>query len=81
MKSVVSRLAVVIAAALAPLLAFQIYAESQTRDLRRRLMEEQVVRLLRFVNLEQQRIVEGANQLLGLVGGIAFGGMGAAVCW
>lgn len=80
MSSVVARLAIVIMAALAPLLAFQLYFESTARDVRRALMEEEAVRLLRFVEAEQQQVAEGANQLLGLLGDVAFMGTSPDTC-
>jgi PAS domain S-box-containing protein len=58
------RLVLLVSMALLPALGFEIYAEQSARQLRQQLMEDEVLRLLRLVASEQQRIVEGAEQVL-----------------
>jgi len=67
-KSVLIRLLIVVAVGLAPMVAFQVYQESQNRELRQRLTEESVQRLVLLVRAEQLRIVDGAEQVLNVVG-------------
>jgi hypothetical protein len=64
LNSLLARLLLVVSVALIPVLGFQLYAESQARAVRNNLMDEEVLRLLRMVNAEQQRIVESAEQVL-----------------
>jgi hypothetical protein len=71
MKSVLVRLLLIVAVAVAPALIFQTYTEIRDRELRRQFMEDQALRLVRLVNAEQRRIVEGAEQVLTLMGSFA----------
>ncbi len=72
MHSLLVRLLVIVMVALAPGLLVQIDSESQTRRTRQQLMEDQAIRLVRIVSEQQQRINEGADQLLTAMGSGAF---------
>ena len=65
--SLVTRLAIVIGVALLPVLAFQIYIEAGARDTRQRAVRDEATRLLLLVRSEQQRIIEGAEQVLSVI--------------
>ena len=67
MHSLLGRLLIVVAVAVLPALAFQAYTESQARQTRQQLLEEEALRLVRLVGAEQQRIIEGADQMLTLL--------------
>jgi PAS domain S-box-containing protein len=54
----------IVSLALVPALAFQAYTESQARHVRHQLVEDEALRLVHLVSAEQQRIVEGAEQVL-----------------
>ena len=69
LKSLQARLLLVGAIALVPALGFQAYTESQARRTRQQLMEDEALRLVRLVAAEQQRIVEGAEQVLNTLAG------------
>jgi PAS domain S-box-containing protein len=69
LKSLLARLLLVVSIALVPALAFQIHTESQARHTRRLLVEDEAMRLVRLVSAEQQRIVEGAEQVLDVISG------------
>jgi hypothetical protein len=68
MNSLLGRLLIVVAVALLPALAFQAYTENQARHVRHQLLQEEAMRLVRLVSAEQQRIIEGADQMLTLLG-------------
>jgi signal transduction histidine kinase/ActR/RegA family two-component response regulator len=67
MNSLLARLLMVVAVALAPVVAFQAYTETEARHVRQQLMEEEVLRLVHLVSFEQQRIIEGAEQVLDVI--------------
>jgi PAS domain S-box-containing protein len=69
MKSLLTRLLLTVAVALVPALAFHAYTEIQVRTIRQRLVEDEAQRLLLLINAEQQRILEGADQVLDVLGG------------
>nr|WP_294517285.1 ATP-binding protein [uncultured Rhodopila sp.] len=50
--------------ALVPALLFQIYSEYQSTRIRRELVSGEALRLVQLVSAEQQRIVEGAQEVL-----------------
>ena len=64
MKSLLARLLLVVSVALVPALAFQAHTENEARLVRKQLVEEEALRLVRLVSAEQQRIVDGAEQVL-----------------
>lgn len=68
MKSLLARLLIIVAAAVMPALAFQSYWTSESRQARRQIVEEEALRLARFVSAEQQRIIEGVDQTLTVLG-------------
>ncbi len=68
MNSLLGRLLIVVAIAVLPALAFQAYTESQARQVRQQLLEEEAMRLARLVAAGQQGILEGADQMLSAVG-------------
>jgi PAS domain S-box-containing protein len=68
MNSLLGRLLIVVAVAVLPALAFQAYSENQARQVRQQLLEEEAQRLVRLVAAEQQRIIEGAEQMLTVLG-------------
>jgi signal transduction histidine kinase/ActR/RegA family two-component response regulator len=63
-KGLVARLVLLVSMALLPVLGYQIYAEQSARQVRQQLMEDEAMRLVRLVASEQQRIAEGAEQVL-----------------
>ena len=63
-RSLLARLLLIVSIALVPALAFQVYTESGTRRIREHLVEDEALRLVRLVSAEQQRIIEGAEQVL-----------------
>ena len=67
MNSLLARLLLIVAVALTPALCFQAYTEHEARHVRQQLMEEEVPRLVRFVRAEQQRILEGAEEVLNVI--------------
>jgi signal transduction histidine kinase/FixJ family two-component response regulator len=69
MNSLLARLLMVVAIALVPVLAFQGYTEADARRVRQQLMEEEALRLVHLVSFEQQRIIDGAEQVLDVIGG------------
>ena len=69
MTSLLARLLMIVAVALVPVLGFQIYSETQTRTVRLQLIEDEAMRLLRLVSGEQQRIIDGAEQVLDVIAG------------
>jgi PAS domain S-box-containing protein len=68
MNSLLGRLLTVVAVAVLPALAFQAYTETQARAVRQQLLEDEALRLVRLVGAEQQRIIEGAEQMLAVLG-------------
>ena len=58
------RLLIVVVVALLPAIGLQGYSELQARHVRQQLMEDEALRLLHLVRSEQQRIIEGAAQVL-----------------
>ncbi len=69
LKTLLSRLLLIVSVALVPALGFQAYTESQARHIRQQLVEDEALRLLHLVNAEQQRIAEGAEQVLNTLAG------------
>ena len=69
MKSLLARLLLVVSVALVPALAFQAHTENEARLVRKQLVEEEALRLVRLVSAEQQRIVDGAEQVLDTISG------------
>jgi signal transduction histidine kinase/ActR/RegA family two-component response regulator/HAMP domain-containing protein len=59
----------IVSIALVPALAFQAYTEADARRVREQVVQEEALRLVRLVASEQQRIVEGAEQVLNVIGG------------
>ncbi|CAH2601413.1 Histidine kinase [Rhodovastum atsumiense] len=59
-----TRLLLVIAAALLPVLVFQVLTESGARRDREERVAEEALRFVRFVASEQRQIIEGARQVL-----------------
>ena len=64
LRSLLARLLLVVAAAVLPSLAVQAYLEADARHTRQHFMEDEALRLVRLVAGEQQRVLEGAEQLL-----------------
>ena len=64
MKSLLARFLLVVAAAALPSVALQLYSEGEARQVRQQLLEDEARRLVRNLASEQQRILEGADQLL-----------------
>jgi C4-dicarboxylate-specific signal transduction histidine kinase len=64
LKSLLARLLLVVSIALVPALAFQAYTEIDARRIRQQLVEDEALRLVRLISSEQQRIAEGADQML-----------------
>jgi PAS domain S-box-containing protein len=69
LRSLLARLLMVVSIAVVPVLAFQIYGEIEARSIRQQLGEDEALRLVRYVTFEQQRIVEGAEQVLNAISG------------
>ncbi len=69
MSILLARLLLIVSVALVPALGFQAYTESEARRIRQQLVQDEAVRLLRLVSAEQQRIAEGAEQVLHTIGG------------
>jgi len=68
-KSLLARLLLIVSIAVLPALAFQVYIEREARQTRQQLVEDEAMRLVRLVASEQQRIVEGAEQVLTVISG------------
>ena len=64
MQTLLARLLLIVAVALVPPLAFQAYTEFEAREIRKRLVDDEALRMLRLVAADQQRIAEGAEQVL-----------------
>ena len=69
MNSLVSRLLIVVSIAMLPALGFHAYTEHVARGTRQQLVKEEALLLVHLVASEQQRIVEGAEQVLDTIGG------------
>ncbi len=69
LKTLLARLVLLVSFALVPALAFQAYGESRARHTRQLLVEEEALRLVRLVSSEQQRILDGAEQVLATISG------------
>jgi PAS domain S-box-containing protein len=67
LKRLVPRLIVLISVALLPVLGFESYTEYDARQVRQQLVEAEALRLLRVVSFEQQRVVDGAAQVLNAI--------------
>ena len=67
--SLLLRLVLIVLIALVPALGFQAYTETEARRVRLQLVEGEALRLLRLVGAEQQRIIDGAEQALNVIGG------------
>ena len=65
--SLLSRLMLVVVIALVPALGFQAYTESEARRIRLQLVSDEALRLVRLVSAEQQRIIDGAEQVLNVI--------------
>jgi hypothetical protein len=68
-KSLLARMWLVVAIAMLPVLGRQAYSEYQARTVRRHMIEDEALRLVRLVSSDQQRIVEGAEQVLNVISG------------
>jgi C4-dicarboxylate-specific signal transduction histidine kinase len=69
MNSLLVRLLLLVSIALIPAIGFLVYSETAARHVRQRLMEDEAQRLVRLVRSDQQRIVEGAEQILIAISG------------
>jgi hypothetical protein len=69
MNRLLTRLLLIVAVAMLPALGIQAYTESEARRTRQHLVEDEALRLVRLVSTEQQRIAEGADQVLATIGG------------
>ena len=67
MKSLQTRLLVVVGLGLLPVLAFQIHNESDARHARKQQMEAEALRVVRAVDDGQQRIIDSAMQSVDLI--------------
>jgi len=67
MKSLLARLLLVVSAAMVPAMALQSYTWAEARHNRQRLVADEALRLARLVSAEQQRIAEGADQVLNVI--------------
>jgi signal transduction histidine kinase/ActR/RegA family two-component response regulator len=62
-----TKLFLIVLVAMVPALGFQAYTEFDARRTRRQLVQDEALRLVRLVASEQQRIVEGAEQVLNVI--------------
>jgi signal transduction histidine kinase/ActR/RegA family two-component response regulator len=69
MKRLLTRLMLVMSLAMVPALGFQIYTEHEARRVREQLVRDEALSLVRLVSAEQQRIIEGAEQVLNVIAG------------
>lgn len=67
-NSLLGRLLLVVGIALLPALFFLAYSETQAQHVRQQLAEQEALRLVYLVSSEQQRIIEGAEQVLDAIG-------------
>jgi signal transduction histidine kinase len=59
----------IVLVAMVPALGFQAYTEYQARNIRQQLVQDEALRLVRLVASGQQRIIEGAEQVLNVISG------------
>jgi signal transduction histidine kinase/ActR/RegA family two-component response regulator len=69
MKRLLTRLLLVMSVAMLPALGFQIYTEHEARRIRAQLVKDEAISLVRLVSDEQNRIIEGAEQVLNAIAG------------
>ncbi len=69
MDSLLARLFLIVTIALVPALGFLAYTENDAYRIRLQLVEDEALRLVRLVGAEQQRIVDGAEQVLNVIAG------------
>nr|WP_294521260.1 cache domain-containing protein [uncultured Rhodopila sp.] len=69
MKRLLTRLLLVMSVAMLPALGFQIYTEHEARQTRALLVRDEALSLVRLVSGEQNRIIEGAEQVLTTITG------------
>jgi signal transduction histidine kinase/HAMP domain-containing protein len=62
--NLLTRLLLIVSVALVPALLFQVYSEIEASRIRRELVAGEALRLVQLVTAEQQRIVEGAQEVL-----------------
>jgi signal transduction histidine kinase len=67
LRRILPRVVLLVVLSLLPALGFEIYTEYSARQARVRLVEEEALRLVGLLNLEQDRIVEGASQVLNAI--------------
>ena len=67
MKSLMARLLLIVSVALVPALVVLANSEGEARRSRQQLVEDEAQRFVRLVASEQQRIVEGAEQVLNVI--------------
>jgi len=63
------KLFLIVLVAMVPALGFQAYTEFQARSIRQQLVQDEALRLVRLVASGQQRIIEGAEQVLNVMSG------------
>ncbi|CAH2603727.1 Histidine kinase [Rhodovastum atsumiense] len=64
MRSLLVRLLLIVSVALIPVLGFQVYTESETRQIRRQLVQDEALRLMSLFAAAQGRIAESAEEVL-----------------
>jgi signal transduction histidine kinase/ActR/RegA family two-component response regulator len=62
-----TKLFLIVLVAMLPALAFQGYTEFEARRTRQQLVQDEALRFVRLVASEQQRIIEGAEQVLNVI--------------
>jgi len=67
MGRIMPRVILLVVLALLPALGFEAYTEYSARQVRFRLVEEEALRLVGLLNFQQDRIVEGASQMLNAI--------------
>ena len=70
MRRLQTKLFLIVLVAMVPALAFQAYTEFQARHIRQQLVQDEALRLVRLVASEQQRIIEGAEQVLNVIASV-----------
>ncbi|CAH2602029.1 Histidine kinase [Rhodovastum atsumiense] len=65
------RLLLVAAVAALPLILFHVFTEIQMQQVRRQLTRDEALHLLQLASFEQQRILDGMEQVLAVLGGTA----------
>jgi PAS domain S-box-containing protein len=68
MRTLLARILLIVSAALVPALGFQAWTEMNARLTRNQMVENEALRFARLVSAEQQRIAEGAEQVLDTLG-------------